>query len=237
MAEHDDINDTDFLSVHDWVDTLDLLQKDIGELFLIWRDERVNRALGEVKALKGGFSAAYNNYTRPLTARQQEAWRLADEAVELGINPAKHIANRLQIGLSPAYKLLRRIKGKMDKSGDGLVLLNRGSIVQQSWYPSHEDIETRMISKPKLCVSGLSEQCQRVIRNTRTFLCFPCHQLTPVHRLDEKEFDNTRDWLRKALNQARVAHRKACIEELFLEHHGSISIDDLTDTDTPTGLL
>ncbi len=105
-----------------WVDAEDIyVDKDgtlrlSGAVYYVLRDMIVSRPV-EYEVLKTLLYNAFNYYhveDRTLTAHQEHALTLADEAAARGENGARFVSVKLDIGVNAAYKLLARARSRSE---------------------------------------------------------------------------------------------------------------------------
>src|SRR5690606_28558436 len=97
-----------YLSLLSWVDFADVLTLK-RSAFIMLMDMIANRPT-EFSVFASFYLSAYKRqgWRVELTAKEQEAETLALEAVGLGLNPAKYIAQRTGMSIWGAYKRLER---------------------------------------------------------------------------------------------------------------------------------
>ena len=221
MSESND--NLTFYRATDWIDQEDLDSLKFPQQIELLRDITVTRTQGEFAGLKRGFIAT----ARPLTHKQRVALDLQEDAIHAGKTPSKVIANHFQTSVQVANRLLRRAEGKMVLLTENSVSINVSPTIS-AWFPTEADIQNRMIHTPRRCASGQSEHCKK--RSLYIFyVCSECNKLHPLHLLDTDDFFSTARWLQPEIRRLRSEHRRKCIEDLYLEHFGSISFDEIAE--------
>lgn len=195
-----------WLNVLAWIDWTDLTtHKRAGYVFFM--DLLISRPT-EFAVMLALFVRAYERSGGRLemTASQVEAVTLAYEAVAVGLNPARYVAQRKGTSLRAAYYLLQRADthiGKMFNIEQNFHSVDRA----KKYLPTEADIKRRMAGFRHECpCAPLHEDCKHTIRGDQD-LCHPCSKRYGVE--GERPI-----WLQALISDTRKTLREDALSEL-----------------------
>lgn len=202
LRDHKERSDW-YLSLLSWVDFEDVLNLK-RSAFIVLMDMIANRPT-EFSVFASFYLSAYKRqgWRVELTAKEQEAETLALEAVGLGLNPAKYIAQRTGMSIWGAYKRLERA-AKVSKNAEK----SHTSIREYMRMPSEVAIKRKMAQHRHRCPGyGAHEDCEEWTRGDRD-LCHPCAK--------HYGFAGERpDWLEFLIRDNRKLARQQAYDDLI----------------------
>lgn len=153
-----------------------------------------------------------------LTKRQHEAMQAYDEAIHLEKAPVTYVADKLGIRVNSASELLKR--AEIRTFSDFVAYVYDSVHKISDWSPTPQQVTTMMKSKPRICA-----HCGGKTTNGALPLCFECH--TRLGSLREEMWtERTRSWLVPEIRRIRNEHRLWAIDQCFLAHYGTVSIEE-----------
>lgn len=222
------ISKTWYLNPLCWLDEEDLLNRpDAVELL---RDLLVSRPT-ELNAFLRLFLHSCRNLDETqllLTSRQNEAVRLAREAVRAGQHPTRYIADRLGVTPRAIQRLLNRAEVRIVESdmfafsSEFHVYLNNNEH-KNAWRPNEKQIKRQMTRMKTTCAA-----CGRDI-NGRFALCFECGVRFGHTREEWNESKRQGEpaparWLLPEVRRLQRQLRRDAINELY--KHGDYDIEE-----------
>lgn len=180
--------------------------------YLFFHDLLVNRPT-EFAALFGLFLAA--NQHAEFTRKQQEAARLAIEAMIENKNPARHIAAAKQVSAQAAYQML----GRIDKKAKMLNFQPSVPVYYETddllgWQPTRQQIRKRVRSQPYECPGLGTPQCEGTAPKGFT-LCYSCYQAYGLRG----DWDN---WLLMEVRDAEKRRYAEARNALYQEYQAGL---------------
>lgn len=178
-----------------------------------FKDMIVNRSV-EGRVLFDLFMRALGNLDTSqfdLTARQQAAVNHAISAVQMGVNPAKHVAQQLGITVRAAYYMLNRADVKLKMFNFGELVHDIDSVENDvMWQPTRNQVRSKMAHLPRRCAAHGSTDCKGTTGGTFA-LCYSCYQKYGIR-------GEWPEWLYTEANALETEHRELAINELYREH-------------------
>lgn len=200
--------DADWSSVATYVDLADLAQG--RGAFVFFMDLLVQRPT-EFTVLLGMFLDAYDGYARHgLTARQEQAVKLAAEARRLKVNESRYVSDRLAIKIQNARGLLRRAEKRFPTSK--IIPFAKKPYIESRHEshiaPSEIDIQRKMAAYPSVCPGHeWNVDCDKKRPPKGKALCWSCNHLYAADGA-------LPDWLAYLVADNRRLAREWAIEQL-----------------------
>ena len=151
------------------------------------------------------------------------------EAIDLKMNPAQYIANRINKSTDTVYRLFdlidMRILSEVLKTdfAERSNFLPLDSVTETSWKPSAEMIQRKRLSVPRMCAAGMPG-CSAYTASGNYPLCLSCSKHFPMDKQDTWD-ERTKKWLLPEIRRIENEHRNQVIEILYEEHNGMIDND------------
>ena len=214
-----------WLNPYKFVDVEDILtQQRRAKVFFY--DLLVNRPT-EFRALIVMFMIAYQNLDEEqtlLTERQEQAVRLARQAMVSGEPPVKFVSAHMGIDKSNASRLLKRAGFKLEiATFDDFLHVYVDDDVVTTWTPSEQQIKAQMAKLTRECAASGTPGCKGTTRG-RFALCLPCSQHyggTREEWLESKhKHEPAPTWLLSEARRIDAQHRKDAINVLYQSHTG-----------------